>query len=78
VAFGDFDGDGYEDLAMGAINADFNGDNSGSVYVKFGDGKTNLGSGNKPLDITANYDIRYDGELVDAWIKEAPCAISME
>jgi len=61
VAFGDFDGDGKEDLAMGAYRADFSEANSGSVYIKFGDDKTDLGTGDKPLNISQNYDIRYDG-----------------
>jgi len=64
VAFGDFDGDGKADLAMGAIQADFNGTDSGSVYVKFGDTQANLTlDQNKTLDATTNYDIRYDGDL---------------
>ncbi|OVE78075.1 hypothetical protein BVX98_01285 [bacterium F11] len=62
VAVGDFDGDGYDDLAMGAWSTDFNSTtNSGSVYVKFGDTKSNLGTGIVQFDNTDNFDIRYDG-----------------
>ncbi|HEY0974977.1 MAG TPA: cadherin domain-containing protein [Solimonas sp.] len=33
---GDLNGDGYDDLVIGAREADFNGDNSGASYVVFG------------------------------------------
>jgi hypothetical protein len=33
---GDFNGDGYEDLIVGAVSADSRGENSGSSYVVFG------------------------------------------
>jgi hypothetical protein len=33
---GDVNGDGYSDLLIGALDADPNGDNSGSAYVYSG------------------------------------------
>ncbi|MEL7027685.1 MAG: cadherin-like domain-containing protein, partial [Pseudomonadota bacterium] len=36
VAGGDFNGDGFSDVAIGAPNSDVGGENSGAVYVVFG------------------------------------------
>lgn len=46
LAVGDFDEDGYDDLAIGAPNADFYGTNAGAVAVLFGSstGLTSSGS----------------------------------
>jgi hypothetical protein len=37
AAAGDLDGDGFDDLIIGAYGADPNGGSSGSSYVVFGD-----------------------------------------
>jgi len=76
LAFGDFDADGKDDLAIGANTADFDdfaGDpdtdsDSGSVYVKFGDTQSNLIGSDKNhwLGAATNYGVRYDAEISDA------------
>ncbi|GMR19002.1 MAG: hypothetical protein BMS9Abin34_126 [Patescibacteria group bacterium] len=59
LAIGDVNGDGIDDLVMGADWADYNGTDSGSVYVVFG----GQASGIKDLGTGANYNIRYDGSV---------------
>lgn len=47
VAAGDFDKDGYDDLAIGAPNEDTSGDNAGYVNVLFGTSSGLTGSGDQ-------------------------------
>lgn len=63
VACGDLDGDGYDDIIMGAFQADNNGNNSGSTYVKWGSDSL---SGIYSLTLEASYDLRFDGANADA------------
>ena len=62
---GDINGDGYDDLIIGANSASFNGNNSGSSYVVFGKANGTTGVINL-ADIVAsngNLGFRLDGEL---------------
>lgn len=54
---GDVNGDGIDDIAILSKSADFNGTNSGSLYLIFGGSV----SGQRKLTNTTNFNIRYDG-----------------
>jgi len=56
VAAGDINGDGVEDLVVGANATDYTGLQAGSVYVVYGGAAV---SGN--IDLNAHYDARFDG-----------------
>jgi hypothetical protein len=56
---GDINGDGDKDLVIGAASASYNGLLSGSAFVIFGG--TGVATGDKPFDVAANYNLRYDG-----------------
>ena len=58
VLIGDVNGDGVDDLVMGASAYD-GIDYFGAVYVIFGGSQ----SGNKPLSTAGNYNIRYEGAV---------------
>ncbi len=66
---GDFNGDGYDDIIIGAYRADPNGDESGSSYVVFG--KARGFNGTMQLsDVVASNGrdgLRLDGENADDW-----------
>ena len=51
---GDIDGDGYDDLLVGAVNADF-GNDAGGVYVIYGQDFSD--GGNMIKDTTGNYTV---------------------
>ena len=59
IAVGDVNGDHIPDLVLGAYKADYGGADSGSVWVIFGTGTAT--SGDMALDVSTNYNIRYDG-----------------
>jgi hypothetical protein len=64
LAIGDLNGDGQNDLVLGAYGTDYNGSDSGSVYVIYStlmDDVGNTTGNNKSLSTAANYSIRYDG-----------------
>ena len=69
VSSGDVNGDGYDDIVIGANGADSNGDESGSTYVVFG--KASVFSETINLsDITSDdgsAGFRLDGESVGGW-----------
>ena len=59
---GDVNGDGYDDLIIGAVGTDPNGNNSGSSYVVFGSGSAFASTVDlSTLDGTTGF--RLDGEL---------------
>jgi Ca2+-binding RTX toxin-like protein len=63
---GDVNGDGFDDLIVGALNADPNGSNSGASYVVFGgnftDSVTQVGTTNNDiLSGTAGNDVIFGG-----------------
>ncbi|MDB4044489.1 FG-GAP-like repeat-containing protein, partial [Emcibacteraceae bacterium] len=57
---GDINGDGYDDLIIGAYLADTNGGSSGSSYVVFG-GAANMGATVDLSDLDGTYGFRLDG-----------------
>jgi hypothetical protein len=59
---GDINGDGYDDLIIGALGADSNGDESGSSYVVFG-GAANMGATVNLSTLDGTNGFRLDGEL---------------
>ena len=61
---GDVNGDGYDDVIIGAVGADWNGEHSGSTYVVFG-GEDGLDEDINPSSIVASNGMdgfRIDGE----------------
>ncbi|MBF0627392.1 MAG: FG-GAP repeat protein, partial [Magnetococcales bacterium] len=59
---GDVNGDGYDDVAIGATDADVGGASSGAAYVYFGGNVTNLPTtGNPNVNGTAGDDILHGG-----------------
>ena len=61
---GDVNGDGYDDIIIGAVGADWNGEHSGSTYVVFG-GEDGLDEDINPSSIVASNGVdgfRIDGE----------------
>jgi hypothetical protein len=59
ILIGDVNGDGVDDLVLGADGVSGNDDYAGSVYVIFGDER----SGDLPLSTASNFNIRFDGEV---------------
>jgi Ca2+-binding RTX toxin-like protein len=57
---GDVNGDGYDDLIIGAVSADTNGNNSGASYVVFGHGGS-FAANLALADIDGNNGLRIDG-----------------
>src|SRR3972149_4607819 len=70
VLIGDVNGDGVDDLVMGASAYD-GIDYFGAVYVIFGGSQ----SGNKPLSTAGNYNIRYEGAVDEEIGNSAALAI---
>jgi hypothetical protein len=65
---GDVNGDGFGDLILGAEDASFNGDDSGSAWIIFSTLLDDFGetTGNDmPMATTSNYNIRIDGAAAD-------------
>jgi Ca2+-binding RTX toxin-like protein len=63
---GDVNGDGIDDLIVGAVFADNTGNLSGSAYVMFG---ARTGLGNIDLgNIPASRGFRIDGQVADDWL----------
>ncbi len=60
-AAGDINGDGIDDLIIGAIGADPNGINSGSSYVIFGDSSDSFASAIDLSSLTGSNGFRLDG-----------------
>jgi hypothetical protein len=56
LGVGDVNGDSLSDLVVGSKNANFGGEYSGSVFVIFGG--ASIGSGDKPLNVPSNFNIR--------------------
>ncbi len=64
---GDVNGDGFDDVIIGALNADSNGENSGSVYVVFG----KAGNFNDIMNLSSldgNNGFRLDGEFARNYV----------
>ncbi len=62
----DINGDGFNDLVVGALSAANNGSGSGSAWVIFSTLIDDVGvttGNNKPLSTATNYNIRYDGSV---------------
>ena len=69
---GDVNGDGYDDLIIGANGADINGSSSGSSYVVFGSGNAFAATVNlSTLDGTNGF--RLDGEAASDY---SGCSVS--
>ncbi|MDD2943120.1 MAG: FG-GAP-like repeat-containing protein, partial [bacterium] len=66
VVTGDINGDGIDDLIIGAPNASFSGGGSGSVYVYFGRNGFSLPS--SALVDSVDFNIRYDGAAASDWL----------
>ena len=59
ILIGDVNGDGVDDLVLGADGVSGNDDYAGSVYVIFGDER----SGGLPFSTASNFNIRFDGAV---------------
>ena len=66
---GDFNGDGYDDIIIGAPNADPNGGDDGSTYVVFGkaDGSNGLNGTIELSELDGSDGFRIDGENGGDW-----------
>ena len=64
VSAGDVNGDGYDDIIIGARNADSNGHKSGATYVVFGkaDGSNDLNGTIELSELDGSDGFRIDGE----------------
>ena len=69
VSTGDVNGDGYDDIIIGAYGADSNGNKSGSTYVVFGaaDGYYGLSGTIDLCEIDGSDGFRIDGENRGDW-----------
>ncbi len=68
TVIGDVNGDGFDDLAIPSGSSSYNGSDSGSVYIIFSTLIDDVGvttGNNKPLDVSTNYNIRFDGAASD-------------
>lgn len=63
-AAGDINGDNIDDLIVSALNADFNGSDSGSSYVLFGQ-RTPFGAALAVSSLDGTNGFRLDGELAE-------------
>jgi hypothetical protein len=63
---GDFNGDGFGDIVVGAIGADPNGSNSGASYVVFGKA-SGFGATLQLLSLDGNNGFRLDGVAAEDW-----------
>jgi len=62
IVSGDVNGDGIDDIVVGTFVEDYNGTDSGSVWVIFGGQEY---SGDLSLSTSTSYNIRYDGTAGD-------------
>lgn len=69
IAVGDVNGDGIDDLIMGATYDDYGGTDRGSVYVKFGD--ASITTGDIDLSVGGTYNIRYDGAYNSGYLGQS-------
>ena len=70
VSAGDVNGDGYDDIIIGAPGANFNNTASGSAYVVFGkaDGSNGLNGTIELSELDGSDGFRIDGDLQNFWI----------